>query len=65
MKKFKEILEKGEDAIIVTHKKVIQEILGWILNASVEDSLKFAIDPGHFCEIKYENGFFKILRVNC
>ena len=62
---FKEILAKGEDAIIVTHKKVIQELLGWMLNVSVEDSLKFAIDPSHFCEIKYEKEEFKILNLNC
>ena len=62
---FKEILAKGEDAIIVTHKKVIQELLGWILSISVDNALKFAIDPAHFCEIKYESGKFKVLRVNC
>ena len=65
VRKFKEILVKDEDAIVVTHKKVIQELLGWILNASAEDALKFAIDPSHFCEIKYKEGKFKVLRINC
>ena len=32
---FKEILAKGEDAIIVAHKKVIQELLGWILQLKI------------------------------
>ncbi len=59
-----EIIQKDEDIIVVTHKKVIQMILSYVLNLNPEDVLKFSIDYAGIIKTRY-NGFWKVLCVNC
>ena len=65
IKKLKEIVEEDSNVIIVTHNRVIKEILGWIVDASFEGCLRFKTDYGKYTEIEYNSGKFRILKINC
>ncbi len=58
-------LEKLDGNVaIVTHKKVIQMMLSYILETKVEKGLAFKIDYAHFVEVE-RGKFWKIVRMNC
>ncbi|NML35808.1 alpha-ribazole phosphatase [Chitinophaga sp. G-6-1-13] len=59
-----EIIEKGNDAVLVTHGGVIRSILAHATNTPLVDSFDLKVQYGRISQLQVENGDIKVIFYN-